>query len=559
MKKIVCALALVAHALFATAQVEVSSKSLDLEPLKKHKNWRVGDAGIDPHTGNVFVNMLQVYCDASVSYDEITFRGLGWNIDKLVFDKSFNYVETKSNRYASTEEALLKNENVYGKKYGAILGSSIAGSAVNGIAMPKGAIDNSFMFTTIVTGTSGMSGFKLASSYIGLKVAGQDTKTKGIICSENPAVFKRTSEDAKEEKGQRWIPMYNNPVPNGGNVLFNTVGVIKEEKGHYIFRKYDKDAKIIKEVTFTFDKQYIMNGKEIEKAPGKFDYVFIATPINYKKSKMPVAAANSYEYFYVDGDTYEIKEKLTITAPNSQWLVNHVIHQDGATYLVGSCGPKNNVYADIFSIPKVEDYEHVQLAKIENGKLVYVSSTLSKNLKSAFKEVSGLKSNSSINFCMPYATLNVSNGKLIYSGQQEYGMVKGALQTIVFDGNGKVESILSRQEKNMARTHVSFSKDGKKLYWLLEELSEYNKLVDVGNGFALDPKKAREAVSSLAVLTYDLQTNAIVKYQDLNNDDWAVNYKNPILMDNDNMLLLLGNKISKKAKDSELVFISLKK
>lgn len=559
MKKIVLSLALLANGLLATAQVEVSTKSLDLEPLKKHKNWRVGDAGIDPATGNVFVNMLQSYCDASVSYNEITFRGLSWNIDKLVFDNAFNYVETRSARYSSTEEALAKNENVYGRKYGAILGSSIAGSALSGVAMPKSAIDNSFMFTTIVTGTSGMTGFKLASSFIGLKISGQDSKTKGIVCSENPAVFKKTSEDAKEEKGQRWIPMYNNPVPNGGNVLFNTVGVIKEEKNHYVFRKYDENTKIIKEVTFTFDKQYLLNGKEIEKAPGKYDYVFIGTPINYKKSKMAVAAANVYEYFYVDGDTYEIKEKLTITAPNSQWLVNHVFHKDGATYLVGSCGPKNNVYADIFSVPKVEDYEHVQIAKIEKGKLIYVTSALNKSLKSAFKAVSGLKSNSSINFSMPNATLSLSNGKLIYSGQQEFGAIKGALQTIIFDEQGKVEAILSREGKMLARSHVSFSKDGKKLFWLLEELGEYNKLVDVGGSFVLDPKKAREAVSALAVLTYDLQANAIVKYQDLTNDDWAVNYKNPILMDSDNTILLLGNKLSKKAKESELVFISLKK
>lgn len=559
MKKIALSLTFLASSLLASAQVEVSSKSLDLEPLKKHKNWRVGDAGIDPNTGHVFVNMLQAYCDATSSYNEITFRGLGWNIDKLVFDNTFNYVETKSARYSSTEEALLKNENVYGKKYGAILGSSIAGSALNGIAMPKSAIDNSFMFTTIVTGTSGMTGFKLASSFIGLKINGQDTKTRGVVCSENPAVFKKTSEDAKAEKGQKWIPMYNNPVPNGGNVLFNTVGVIKEEKNHYIFRKYDQNTNIVKEVSFTFDTQIILNGKEIEVAPGKFDYVFIGTPINYKKSKMPVSAANSYAYFYVDGETYEIKEKLTITAPNSQWLVNHVFHQNGATYLVGTCGPKNNVYADIFSVPKVEDYDHVQIAKIENGKLVYVTSSLNKALKSAFKTVSGLKSNSSINFSMPNASLNASNGKLIYSGQQEFGSIKGALQTVIFDENGKVESILSRQEKIIARSHVSFSKDGKKLFWLMEELGEYNKLVDVGNGIVLDPKKAREAISSLAVLTYDMQSNSIVKYQDLNNEEWAINYKNPILMDNDNMVLLLGNKITKKAKESELVFITLKK
>lgn len=556
MKKTIITTVLGFSFLTLNAQVEVTTKSFDLESQNKHKNWRVGDAGIDSQTGNVFVNMLQPYCDATASYNEITFRGLGWNIDKLVFNNGFDFVEAKSIRYKSTEEALLNGENVYGKKYNVIVGSSIAGSAFSGIAMPKGAIDNSYMFTNIVTGTSGMTGFKLATSYISLKVNGQDTKTRGVVCSENPAVFKVSSEDAKEEKGQRWIPMYNNPVPNGGNVLFNTVGVIKEEKNHYVFRKYDKDANIIKEQTFTFDYQCIMNGKEIEIAPGKFDYVFIGIPINYKKSKMPVAPANSYQYFYVDGDTFEIKEQLTFTAPNSEWLINHVMRDNGATYLVGTCGEKNTVYKDIFvAIPKVDAYENIQVAKIENGKLVYVKSTMNKDLKSAFKTIDGLKSVSSVNFCMPYSSLSVSNGKLIYSGQQQYGTIIGPLQTIIFDETGKAETILSKEGKTMARSHLSFSKDGKKMFWLLEEIDEYNKI----EGTMIIPKKSREVVTGLSVLTYDVETNNITKFQNLENEEWAVNYKNPILMDNDNTIIMLGNKITKKAKESEIIFITIKK
>jgi hypothetical protein len=556
MKKLIITSVLGLSFLALNAQVEVTTKSFDLESQNKHKNWRVGEAGIDSKTGNVFVNMLQPYCDATVSYDEITTRGLGWNIDKLVFDNGFNFVEAKPMKYKSTEEAILNGENVYGKKYNAILGSGIAGSALNGVAMPKGAIDNSYMFTNIVTGTSGMTGFKVATSYIGLQIGLQNTKTRGVVCSENPAVFKLKSEDAKEEKGQRWIPMYNNPVPNGGNVLFNTVGVIKEEKQHYVFRKYDKNANIIKEQTFTFSYQCILNGKEIEKAPGEFDYIFIATPINYKKSKMSLAPANSYQYFYVDGNTYEIKENITIVAPNSEWLVNHVMRDKGAIYLVGTCGEKSTVYADIFSVPKPESYENIQVAKIENGKLVYAKSTMNKDFKPAMKTIEGLKSSSKINFCMPFASLYVKNGKLIYSGQQEYGGIKGALQTIVFDGNGKVEATLSKQEKTIARSHLSFSKDGKKFFWLLENVEKYN---DINNIFTLTPKKAREVITSLSVLTYDLEANNILKFQNLENDEWAVNYKNPILMDNENIILMLGNKITKKAREGEIVFITINK
>ncbi|MDP3928798.1 MAG: hypothetical protein Q8R57_07230 [Bacteroidota bacterium] len=560
MKKIVLTLALLANVINSIAQVEVSTKSLDLKPLNKHKYWQFGETGIDAETGNIYVKMQQANCDKKNGLGTVSFKGSNWNVDKLIFDKDFNYKETKSFNYGSTAEALLNNENIFGKKYNAkALGSGSAAiidmAKAATTAMPSGLIDNSFLFKTIVT----VRGNSLVSSEIGICLNYGVDKNYGGYCFEDVCVYKGESKPLKEEKGQRWIAMMSHTVPDGGNIMYNTVGVIKEEKQHYIFRKYDKFLNIVKEVSFTFDYQCLLNGKHIEIAPGIFDYVFISTPINYKKSKMPLAPANNYEYFYVDGNTFEIKERLTISAPNSQWLFNHVMHKDGATYIVGACGPKNNVYADIFSFPKEADFLNIQVAKIKNGKLVYVSSSMNKELKSTFKTVEGLKGNSSINFSMPSASLDVSNDKLILSGQQEYGK-KGALQTIIFDKNGKIESILSKQEKIIARSHISFSKDGKKLYWLLEDLGEYNKPVDVGGGvMVLNPNKAREAVSSLSIVTYDLVNNNITKFQNLENEDWALNYKNPILLDQDNTMILLGNKITRKARESELVFITIKK
>lgn len=565
MKKIIITQLAIAASFCLQAQVEVTTKSFDLESQNKHKNWSVGEASIEPATGKVSVKMIQAFCDAEADVTrtfttittEYTFKGVEWNIDNLIFDPNYNFLETKSKKYKDSEEALLNGENIYGKKYNARIGGTIAGAAFSGLAMPKSAIDNSFMFTNIVTGTSGMTGFKVAVSYIGLKIEGAVSKTGQISCAEFPAAYKVSIEDAKEEKGQRWIPMYNNPVPNGGNILFNTVGVSADPNvQYYVFRKYDKDGQVIKEKAFSFNYQCLLNGIEIEKAPGEFDYVFIATPINYKKSKMPLAPANSYEYFYVDGNSYEIKQHLTITAPNSEWMVSKAAKDKDAIYLIGTCGNKNNIYKDIFDfIPKVEAYENIQVVKIENGQLVYATSTMNKDIKPAMKTIEGLKSNSSINFCMPYATLNVSNGKLIYSGQQQYGVNIGSLQTIIFDKNGKVETMLSKQEKTMARSHLSFSKDGKKIFWLLEQIDDYNKI----EGATITPKKAREVVSSLSVLTYDLEANNIAKFQNLENEEWAVNYKNPILMDNENTILMLGNKITKKAKESDVIFITIKK
>jgi hypothetical protein len=572
MRTFIFSLLMIANVLVASAQVEVTTSSFDLESQKKHKNWRIGDAGIESGTGNVFVKFFLPNCDVTkssdFSYNYTTFNGISWKVDKLIFDAGFNYVDTKSTLYQTTREALFNNEHVFGKKYNPLIAGAVVNSLV-GTAAPSGPIDNSFMFTTIVSGFAAVTGFKIGKSFITTQLSGEMTKLRGDICAENPVLIRETTVDSKEAKGQMWIPVFNHPVPNGGHILFNTVGVIKEEKQHYIFRKYDKNANIVLEKTFTFDYQCIITSKVIEKAPGEYDYVFVAIPIHYKKSKIKVAPASNYEFFLIDGSNFEIKERLAFTAPKSQWVIDQVIRVNDATYLVGACSAKNTEYADIFAAPKDENYHNLQVVKIQNGKLIYAKSALNNELKKAVKTTAGLKSESSVHTHMIGATLNEVNGNLVYQGQQHgvgvggvsvmgkavSGPKVGPLQAFVFDSNGDLSAVLSKQEKESARSYVTFSKDGRKFYWLLEDVGLYNEL----KGNLIIPKKAKEQITALSVLTYDFGSRNITKFQEFANDEWAINYKNPILMDSDDSLLLLGNKITRKAKDSEIVFVTVRK
>ena len=66
-------------------------------------------------------------------------------------------------------------------------------------------------------------------------------------------------------------------------------------------------------------------------------------------------------------------------------------------------------------------------------------------------------------------------------------------------------------------------------------------------------------VTSISAITFDLTTNKILKHQNLENEEWAVSYTNPFLMENEDQILLLGHKLTKKAKESEIVFITIKK
>lgn len=560
MKKVILSSIALVASLCLKAQVEVTTKSFELEGQNKHKGWSILEAGREEGTGDIFVKFAKAVCDIDKSSDAstvtTTFNGLAWTIDKLVFTPTYDFKSTSSTKYASTREALANNENVFGKQYSPIVGGSIMGDVLTGMAMPTRPINNSFMFSTIVVGTAGITGFKVATSRISTQVIGQTTKTRGDVCGENPAAFKIDAVDAKEQKGQRWIPMYNNPVPNGGNILFNTVGVSADPNvQYYVFRKYDKTGSVIKEKAFSFDYQCLPTVKEIEKAPGVFDYVMIMTPINYKKSKLRVAAANQYEYIKIDGETFEIKDQFTFTTPFSQWIITCAIEEEGAVYLAGVAGEKNSIHLD-FSIPKPDDRPNFQVAKIANGKLVYATSTTEAQSQAAIKTIEGLKSKSPLHYHLGDVQVLVKNGRFIITGQQEIGAVRGSMVTAVFGVTGELEAFIAKTEKAFSRGRLSFNADGSKMFWLLEDFTEYNDVVGV-NGII--PKKAKVGIGALTVLTYSVNEKKLIKHQPLINEEWAVNFKNPVLYESNSELLLLGNKITKKAKESEVVFITLKK
>lgn len=557
MKKIILANIALLASLCLHAQVEVSTKSFELESQNKHKGWSILDAGRDENN-QIYVKFSQPVCDVTRSAwtGTSTYKGLKWNIDKLIFDNEFNFQKTETKNYTSSEEALLNNEYVFGKTFMPVMAGGVGGALLSGAGLPSKPISNAYMFTNIIVPTVSITGFKIITSGIGCQPLATDTKTKGTLCGEIPVAETISSVDAKEQKGQRWIPMYNNPVPNGGNILFNTVGVSADPNvQYYVFRKYDKSGNVTKEKTFSFDYQCLPTVKEIEKTPGVFDYVFIMATINYKKSKLRVAPANQYEYIKVDGETFDIKEQFTFTAPFSQWLVGYAIEADGAIYLAGVAGEKNTIYLD-FSVPKTDDYPNFQVIKIASGKLVFATATTTSQTQAANKTIEGLKSKAPFHYHLKDVQLFVKNGRLIISGQQEIAAIRGSMVTAVFAATGELEAFIAKTEKVFSRGRISFNTDGSKLFWLLEDFSEYNDVIGVN---ALNPKKAKQPISALTVLTYGVNEKQLIKNQPLINEEWAVNYKNPVLYESDSELLLLGNKITKKAKESEVVFITIKK
>lgn len=557
MKKCILLIAACTTQIWAQAQVEVTAKGFELESVKKHKGWNIIEAGRDANTGKVYVKFAQSVCDQTNNAwtGTRTFRGLKWDIDKLIFDDQFNFEGNALTNYKSSEEAVLNNEYVFGKTY-MPMPVNIGKSMWQGGAALTRPINNAFMFKNVVTGTAGITGFKVNVSTIGCQPLVRDTKYNGTMCGETSVIENMGSTDAKEEKGQRWIPMYNNPVPDGGNILFNTSGVGPEDKQHYVFRKYNENAGVIKELSLTFDYQCLPTVKEIEKAPGMFDYIIVMTPINYKKSKITVAPANQYEYIRIDGETFSITEQFKFTAPNSQWIITELVEFDGAVYVYGIAGAKNNIYKD-FALPKWKEYTTLQLAKVANGKVQYVTNISEQTAQGMLTVVPGIKGSAKASFHNVNTNLKVVNGKLFVAAQNNFAGKHGPLVTMVFDQNGNLENYLAKPEKIVARGSLHFSADGKTAYWIMQDLGMYNSF-DSKTG-VLSAKKVKFLANAMAVVKYDVDNKQASTLQSFVNEEWALDYNNTQLYETPNEVVLMGKKLTKKAKESEIVFVKMKK
>lgn len=557
------------------AQVEVSTKSFELESINKHKGWGIIDAGRDPVSNNIYIKFAQSICDETKSIwtGTRTYRGLEWNIDKVLFDQQFNLQGNELIKYRSSEEAILNNEYVFGKTYMPMpvnLGKSFT---QGGASLPRG-INNSFLFKQVVSGTAGITGFKINVSAIGCQPVVRDTKTQGTLCGETTVVENLGSTDAKEEKGQRWIPIYNNPVPDGGNILFSTVGVNPDpNKGHFVFRKYDKNAAVEKELALSFDYQCILSVKELELSPGTFDYIIMVHPLLYKKSKQPTTQPLNYEYIRVNGATFEVKERIAFTSVYTRWMVEYAVEQDGALYLAGQCTASKENY-NSFDMWDIKDYDGFQVMKIAGGKVAYVTGVNEAAAQAVLKTVPGTKGKPVISFVFKHPLVHnnpnaftietkVVNGVLFVSAQNlsgygSKGPERGAMVTMVFGQTGALQAYLVKPEETFAKSNIFFSADGNTLFWAIQDLDSYNTIFDAGNGGLL-PKKFKQTTAALGVVKYDVAKNELGNWQDLKNEEWGVVYEQPVLFDSPSEIVFLGRKLTKKAKESEVVFIQLKK
>lgn len=270
-----------------------------------------------------------------------------------------------------------------------------------------------------------------------------------------------------------------------------------------------------------------------------------------------MAPANQYEYLRLDGNTFEVKERIKFSGVYTKWALDNVVEKDGALYLMGTCGNSDKEYMGFGITPK--EKVAYQVAKIKDSKLEYIKAVTEKEAESSLKIATGIKGSTDISFLLSNISTSIVNNKIVCSGQLTKDGKFGALVTMVFGKTGDLEAYLAKPEKEYSRGTTFFSKDGTSMYWLLEDFSEYNRVVFVGNGYVMDPKKAKVAITAASIVKYNMESKTNDALQSLMNEDWAINYATPLLFENDNEIVLNGVKITKKAKESEVVFVTIKK
>ncbi len=546
------------------AQVEVTTKSFELASQNKHKNWFIIEAGRDSINHEIYIKFAQSICDVNKSFwtGTRTYRGLKWNIDMLLFSNTYDYLKTISKKYESSEEALLNNEFVFGKTFMPIfanLGKSVWQGGAN---LPR-PLNNSFMFTDVVTGTAGISGFKVNISTVGCQPLAKDTKTQGTLCGEIPIIENISSSDAKEAKGQKWYPLYNNPVPNGGNILFSTVGVNPDpNKAHYVFRKYNGNGTVIKELTFSYDYQCLPTVKEIERAPGVFDYIIIMKPFFYKKSKQPTTNPLNFEYIRVDGESFEVKERINLEAVYGNWAIEHVKEIGQEVYVVGYSSTEKTSFST-FDVFKIKEFPALQIAKISNGKVDYLRALNKEDLTGKTQVVPGVKGKAEPCLYFMDVQIHAKNGNLFISGQTVKAINskgeqdRSAIVTIIFSATGELLTYLAKPEEKYTKFNLHFTKDGSRFYWSFFDYATYNKMLNE-NG-TMQAKHKLGLMSGLGICKYDLLSKELSPFKSFNNDEWVLGYANPILFENENEVVFQAKKLTKKAKEGEIVFVTLNK
>jgi hypothetical protein len=579
-------LATIAVSTLSAQKFEVSTYTFDLEKIDRHKDWRVY-SGLKENNGNYLIKLGKPTCTMSASSGgtigsvEYSYFGLQYDFEELSFDPTFNYLSKKIKTFPNTISTLAY-EPVLGERFFPLGHANLL----------KRPLSQDYIGRKTVVPLTEMAGYKIGLFQIIGKPAAPGANSLGATnyysCSENLWFDKVDAIKTKENKGERWFPVTYYPVPGGGVVVYTTSGVLPEsEKAVFIAKLYLEDLKETAKVELPFDFKCVVHILPLERNDGTRDYIVIAQSDNGKYSLgKKVLETTHGELLILDGKTLQIKNRSPFKMEYSRWYPENVaVNEHGNIFIYGTSSGGIKEYPGIQGMlpisrgqlmnPNEDNFPDKQpnfqiMMTDALGNVKYVKGISSKESISVSKVIGGTEKKANkdviLNTYDFYKEQYFTEKYLILAGQQflgrgKTGADKGNLFLAFFDlTTGQLVHHFVKPEDTYSTFDIVFNKDRSKLYWAAYDLESLNELQNEQG--SISAKKIKGMVAgNLHLAKIDLKSGQTSDFEWLGKDLWAVNFKAPVVVheDQSDEIVFQGRTVNKKAKDSELVLIKVKK
>lgn len=586
-KSIITLLAIVGTSVILFAQnFQVETYNFDLEKVGLHKGFRLY-SGFKDSDNNYVVKLGKAACELSAQAGVqtgsmvFTYYGVSYTFHELKFDNNFNYLGEVEKFFPTTIETI-PYEPVHGKRFWPLYANMYF----------KRSLTPEYIGTTIIVPQYGVGGLVIKSFTVGGKAlapGGSNFGKNYYSCSEILELQGEKTIKAKENKGERWMVVDHYPIPNGGIIVFVT-DAIKEnpDKANFVVKKFDVELNELAKAVVPVDFKSTARIFPIERSNGTRDFVLIAMAQNTKYSPgKKVVPLTEGMFVVLNGSDLKVKSQSSFQMPYTRWYIEDIILDEMENiYVFGTASESKeenftpfSMMSNLNNVPKKQP--NFQLLKADaSGKVQYVKAVDQSNSKGKATVIPGTgtgKTDADVIF-NTYdfnKTVFFTDKFMIIAGQQFIGVKgggavqvgpskgpeadKGNLFLALFDkATGEMVKYFIKPEEVWGHFDIVFDKKQTNLYWAAYDWKKYNNADE-------QDVKAKEIKNMIAGKVYlskiDLNTLSASDFVDLGKEEWAVNFDGPLLVkdSNDDYMIFQGRTLNKKAKDSELIFVKVRK
>lgn len=565
---------------------EVTTQTFDLEKENLHKGYKIFSGFVD-NSGNIVVKLGKAACEmgqgSGPGLHGVTYYyyGLSYTFNELKFDKNFNYLG-KEEKFFPTTIQTLSYEPVLGKSYWPLHANMYF----------KKPFTSDYCGTKVLAPQYGLQGSVVKSFIVGGAPQapwGGRFGTNYNSCSERIELQGEDKIKAKENKGERWMVVDHYPIPNGSVIAWMT-DAIKDntDKANFILKKYNENLEELAKVRIMVDYKSTARIMPIDRKNGKRDFAVIvmAQTTNYSPGKKEVDLREGI-LFILNGDDLSVKSESPFKMVYTQWYIEELVLDDvGNMYIMGTTSDSEKENFTAFSIMNnmnnsVKKHPYYQLLKADaNGKVQYVKAYTQKEEQGKIIVVPGIdkkvKPQVIFNTYDFLKDIYFTDKYIIIAGQQYKEFASGSFITetgatipgadkenlfiaLIDKNTGELVKYFVKPEDSYGSYDIVFDKAQQNLYWATYNWEKYNS---IGGEVVVSPDKFKGRVLGEVYLSkIDLKTLTAANFVNLGGENWGVSFDSPMLIKDNNTdyLIFQGRTLNKKAKDSELVFVKVKK